>query len=74
MWRQGGLSALATLVKTQGSSYRRPGARLLLGVQSEYAGTICGGCLEAEVVRKAAWLVRQGAVIKRYSTEFGRYG
>ena len=70
MWRQGGLSALATLVKTQGSSYRRPGARLLLGVQNEYAGTISGGCLEAEVVRKASWLVREGAVVKRYSTEF----
>jgi xanthine dehydrogenase accessory factor len=61
MWRQGGLSALATLVKTKGSSYRRPGARLLLGVQGEYARTISGVCLEAEVVRKAAWLVRQGA-------------
>lgn len=70
MWRQGEHSALATLVKTKGSSYRRPGARLLLGVQGEYAGTISGGCLEGEVVRKAAWLVRQGAVIKRYSTEF----
>src|SRR6201987_6477322 len=70
MWRQRGLSALATLVKTQGSSYRGPGARLLLGVQNEYAGTISGGCLEAEVVRKATWLVRGGAVVERYSTLF----
>ena len=59
-----------TLVRTEGSSYRRPGARLLLGQQGEYAGTISGGCLEAEVVRKAAWLVRGGAVVERYSTMF----
>jgi xanthine/CO dehydrogenase XdhC/CoxF family maturation factor len=42
----------------------------LLGGRGEYAGTISGGCLEAEVVRKAAWLVRGGAVVERYSTMF----
>jgi xanthine dehydrogenase accessory factor len=70
LWRQGGAAALVTLVRAEGSSYRRPGARLLLGKQGEYAGTISGGCLEAEVVRKAAWLVREGAVVERYSTMF----
>ena len=29
-----------------------------------------GGCLEAEVMRKAAWMVRDGAVVERYSTLF----
>ncbi|WP_433965856.1 XdhC family protein [Tunturiibacter gelidiferens] len=70
MWRQGGAAAMVTLVRAEGSSYRRPGARLLLGKQGEYTGTISGGCLEAEVVRKAAWLVREGAVVERYSTMF----
>ena len=70
LWRQGGGVALVTLVRTEGSSYRRPGARLLLGKQGEYAGTISGGCLEAEVVRKAAWLIRKGAAVERYSTMF----
>ncbi|WP_433983646.1 XdhC family protein [Tunturiibacter empetritectus] len=70
LWRQGGAVALVTLVRTEGSSYRRPGARLLLGKQGEYAGTISGGCLEAEVVRKAAWLIREGAIMERYSTMF----
>jgi xanthine/CO dehydrogenase XdhC/CoxF family maturation factor len=68
-WRQGASSALVTLVHAQGSSYRRPGARLLIGAE-EYAGSISGGCLEAEVVRKAAWMVRAGAVVERYSTLF----
>jgi xanthine dehydrogenase accessory factor len=70
MWQNSGGSVLATLVRTKGSSYRRAGARLLLSDQNHYAGTISGGCLETEVVRKAAWLIRQGAVVERYSTEF----
>ena len=62
---------LVTLVRAEGSSYRRPGAHLLIGGDGgEYAGTISGGCLEAEVVRKAAWMVRDGAVVERYSTLF----
>jgi xanthine/CO dehydrogenase XdhC/CoxF family maturation factor len=70
MWRRGGAVALVTLVRVEGSSYRRVGARLLVGVDGEYAGSISGGCLEAEVVRKAGWMVRGGAVVERYSTLF----
>lgn len=61
---------LVTLVRAQGSSYRVPGARLLLTESGSYAGMISGGCLETEVVRKAGWMVRDGAVVERYSTMF----
>jgi xanthine dehydrogenase accessory factor len=70
LWEQGGATVLVTLVRAEGSSYRQPGARLLLGTSGEYAGTISGGCLETEVLRKATWLVREGAVVERYSTMF----
>src|ERR1700684_2166771 len=70
LWRRGGASVLVTLVRAEGSSYRRPGARLLLGADGGYAGTSSGGCLEAEVIRKAGWMVREGAVVERYSTMF----
>ena len=70
LWQQGAASVLVTLVQAEGSSYRRPGARLLLGAKGEYGGTISGGCLETEVMRKATWLVRDGAAIERYSTMF----
>ena len=70
LWQQGGASVLVTLVRSEGSSYRQPGARLLTGAGGEYAGTISGGCLEAEVVRKAAWNIRAGAMVERYSTLF----
>jgi xanthine dehydrogenase accessory factor len=69
-WRRGAASVLVTLVHVEGSSYRRPGAHLLIGAAGECAGTISGGCLEAEVVRKAAWKVRHGAMLERYSTMF----
>lgn len=35
-----------------------------------YAGSISGGCLEGEVLRKAAWLTRTGVAIERYSTQY----
>ena len=70
LWRQGGAAALVTLVRAAGSAYRRPGARLLVAGSGVHAGTISGGCLETEVVRKAAWMVRNGAVVEQYSTLF----
>jgi xanthine/CO dehydrogenase XdhC/CoxF family maturation factor len=70
LWHRGDAVALATLVRVEGSSYRRVGARLLIAADGDYAGSISGGCLEAEVVRKARWLAREGAVVERYSTLF----
>ncbi len=70
MWQAGKAAALATLVRVEGSSYRRAGARLLIGTDGSYAGSVSGGCLEAEIVRKAHWLTRAGATVQRYSTLF----
>lgn len=46
-------AALATLVSVSGSSYRRPGARLLLLPSGERIGSISGGCLEEDVLLRA---------------------
>jgi xanthine/CO dehydrogenase XdhC/CoxF family maturation factor len=59
---------LATIVSVEGSSYRRPGARMLLAPDGRRAGTVSGGCLEAEVARRAWWLTADGPVVERYST------
>ncbi len=59
---------LATVVAVEGSSYRKPGARMLLTAGGQRAGTISGGCLEGEVSRKAWWLTENGPVVRRYST------
>ena len=68
MHREGRGEVLVTLVRVAGSSYRRPGARMLIGADGGYCGTISGGCLEAEVVRRAMWKTRSGALVERYST------
>jgi len=70
LWQRNAARVLVTVVRVEGSSYRQPGARLLLGEAGEYAGTISGGCLESEVTRQAAWKVRDGAIVERYSTLF----
>ena len=46
-------TALATVVKVDGSSYRRPGARMLVTEDGEITGAISGGCLEGDALRKA---------------------
>jgi len=43
--------ALATVVATRGSTYRRAGARLLVPAEAEPIGNISGGCLEGDVAR-----------------------
>jgi len=43
--------ALATVVATRGSTYRRAGARLLIPADGEPIGNISGGCLEGDVAR-----------------------
>ena len=45
--------ALATVVRIEGSSYRRIGARLLVGADGRYTGGISGGCLEGDALRRA---------------------
>jgi xanthine/CO dehydrogenase XdhC/CoxF family maturation factor len=45
--------SLATVVSVRGSSYRRPGARLLVPEHGPPIGLISGGCLEEEAARLA---------------------
>jgi xanthine dehydrogenase accessory factor len=67
--RQDDSAVLATLVRVEGSSYRRPGARMYIHLTGS-VGAISGGCLEGEVSRKAAWIARSGPAVERYSTLF----
>ncbi len=46
-------TALATVVHVDGSSYRRPGARMLIREDGQLTGAISGGCLERDALRKA---------------------
>ncbi len=58
---------LATVVAAQGSTYRRPGARMLLLPDGRRIGTLSGGCLEREAGARAAELAAGGApLVVRY--------
>ncbi len=50
---------LATVVKVEGSSYRRPGARMLVTEDGQMTGAISGGCLEGDALKKAILAIHQ---------------
>jgi len=67
--QEGRQTALATVVHVQGSSYRRPGARMLVTDDGQLTGAISGGCLEGDALRKARLvMVQQQAMLVTYDT------
>lgn len=52
-------AALATVVKVEGSSYRQPGARMLVTEDGLLTGAISGGCLEGDALRRALLAINQ---------------
>ncbi|CAM1363309.1 Xanthine and CO dehydrogenase maturation factor, XdhC/CoxF family [Tenacibaculum sediminilitoris] len=51
--QQGIQNVLVTVVHLDGSSYRKPGVRMLLSSDGKIMGAISGGCVEKEVQRRA---------------------
>ncbi len=52
--------ALATIVSTTGSTYRHPGARMLIPAEGPWLGNVSGGCLEDDVARIGREVMRSG--------------
>lgn len=52
--------ALVTLVRLEGSSYRRPGAKLLVRDDGSLLGNVSGGCLENDLRERAQEVLRSG--------------
>ncbi|MCA9790556.1 MAG: XdhC family protein [Candidatus Eremiobacteraeota bacterium] len=52
--------ALATVVRTSGSTYRKVGARMVIDESGEFLGLVSGGCLEREVARRAQQVLADG--------------
>ena len=57
--KSGKQTALATVVHVEGSSYRRPGARMLIEEDGQLTGAISGGCLEGDALRKALLVITE---------------
>jgi xanthine dehydrogenase accessory factor len=56
-------AAMATVVKVAGSSYRSPGARMLITDDGRWVGSISGGCLEGDALRKARLVMESGKAL-----------
>ena len=62
-------AALATVVRIEGSAYRRPGAKLLVEEHGATRGGVSGGCLEADVRETAMIALRDGVPrLRHYET------
>jgi xanthine dehydrogenase accessory factor len=67
--KNGSEAVLATVVDTAGSAYRQPGARMLVTGQGWQAGSISGGCLEGDIIKRGAWLtMERRAVMVTYDS------
>jgi xanthine/CO dehydrogenase XdhC/CoxF family maturation factor len=53
-------AAIATVVRIEGSSYRRPGAKFLIEDDGRTLGGVSGGCLEADVSEVALHVIQSG--------------
>lgn len=62
-------AALATVVRVEGSAYRRPGARMLVTEDGQTWGGVSGGCLERDVADRARGVIVSGQpYVYRYDT------
>lgn len=66
--QQGIDAVVATVVRTEGSAYRQPGAMMLICADGRSVGMISGGCLEPHIIKRAFWLTRHGASVQVYQT------
>lgn len=58
--RSGAPAALATVIRAAGSTYRLPGARMLIDAGGSVTGCVSGGCLERDVVEQAQRVLASG--------------
>lgn len=64
-------TVLATVVALDGSSYRKPGVRMLILENDEMIGAVSGGCVEKDILRQSQSVFKDG--ISKMMTYDGRY-
>lgn len=57
---------LATIIGTEGSSYRKPGAMMMINSLGQYSGVLSGGCLESDIMRQSrkCWISKKNRIIQ----------
>tara|TARA_R110000868_G_scaffold239544_3_gene493993 strand:+ start:575 stop:1585 length:1011 start_codon:yes stop_codon:yes gene_type:complete len=69
--KQGLNSVLATVVDLEGSSYRKPGVRMLILENGKMIGAVSGGCVEKDILRQSESVFKTGK--SKMMTYDGRY-
>lgn len=69
--RHGLKSVLASVVALDGSSYRRPGVRMLIMENNQMIGAVSGGCVEKEILLQSQTVLKTGQ--PKMMTYDGRY-
>jgi xanthine dehydrogenase accessory factor len=64
-------SVLATVVDLDGSSYRKPGVRMLILENGKMIGAVSGGCVEKDILRQSSTVFETGKA--KMMTYDGRY-
>ena len=64
-------TVLATVVALDGSSYRKPGVRMLIMENGKMIGAVSGGCVEKEIVSQTETVFKTG--VSKMMTYDGRY-
>ena len=64
-------NVLVTVVDLEGSSYRKPGVRMLISENNTFTGAVSGGCVEKEIVRRAQTVFKDNKA--KIITYDGRY-
>ena len=64
-------NVLVTVVALEGSSYRKPGVRMLISEDEKMIGAVSGGCVEKEILHRSKSVFRNGKA--KVITYDGRY-
>lgn len=60
-WRaRGDAVAMATVVKTDGSTPRPIGAKMIVNSRGEFLGSVSGGCVEGAVIEESLRVIKSG--------------
>jgi len=63
-WQTGGEPmVLATVYETLGSTYSKPGHRILIAANGDYQGLVSGGCLEGDLADRARKVIDSGEAV-----------
>ncbi|RLD86456.1 MAG: XshC-Cox1-family protein [Bacteroidetes bacterium] len=64
-------SVIATVVDLDGSSYRKPGVRMMIHENGQMTGAVSGGCVEKEILKQSFTVFKTG--VAKVITYDGRY-